>query len=179
MDIWEHKNKYGVILADPPWSWFTYSEKGRAKSPDRHYPLMSFKEIASLPVESIAADNCVLFLWVTLPKLLEGLDVLYAWGFEYKTVAFVWVKENKVSPGLFMGMGYWTRTNAEICLLGTKGSPRRLSGGVRQVIVSPRREHSRKPDEQYERIRALVPGPYVELFARFIRPGWDCWGNEV
>lgn len=179
VDIWQNKGYYRVILADPPWSWRTYSDKGRAKAPDRHYPLMSFKDIANLPVDSIANQNCCLFLWVTFPKLIEGMDVLYAWGFEYKTVAFVWVKENKISPGLFMGMGYWTRTNAEICLLGTKGAPKRLSGGVRQVIVSPRREHSRKPDEQYKRIEELVPGPYIELFARRMVPGWDCWGNEV
>lgn len=177
MDIWN--NKYNVILADPPWSWKTYSEKGRIKTPDRHYQLMDVKDIIYLPVENIASENSCLFLWVTFPKLTDGLKVMYAWDFTYKTVAFVWVKENKNSPGLFMGMGYWTRTNAEICLFGTRGQPSRLSGGVRQVIMSPRREHSRKPDEQYERIEALVNGPYVELFARHNRPGWDVWGNEV
>ena len=100
------------------------------------------------------------------------MDLIAAWGFVYKTVAFIWVKPS-------IGMGYWSRKQAELCLLATKGRPKRLSGGVRQVIEAPRREHSRKPDDIYERIEQLVGGPYLEMFARQFWPGWDAWGAEV
>ena len=122
----------------------------------------------------------MLFLWVTFPTLLESFEVIRAWGFQYKTVAFVWIKQNKKSDGLFWGMGYWTRANAEICLLATKGHPKRVSKRVHQVVISHIEEHSKKPNEVRNRIVELTGDvPRIELFARQTYEGWDAWGNEV
>ncbi len=172
--------KYGAILADPPWAFLTYSGKHVTahRCAEDHYPTMSMEELQALPVASWAAQDCTLFLWTVDSHLDEALDLMDAWGFKYKTVAFVWVKVAK-NGAPRIGMGYWTRKSAELCLLGTRGSPPRLSKGVRQVIMAPRREHSRKPEEVYDRIEALVAGPYLEMFARQSRLGWDAWGNEV
>ena len=137
-------------------------------------------DICKLPVNDIAADNSILFMWATFSKLPDALEVIKAWGFQYKTVGFVWVKENKKSPGLFMGMGMWTRSNAEICLVAVKGRPQRIDYGVHQVIISPIEYHSKKPDEVRERIIQLMGDlPRLELFARQVPPGWAVWGNEV
>ena len=175
------KKKYGIIYADPPWTFKTYSAKGaEKKSAKAHYDLMTTDEIKDLPVQSIAADDCVLFLWVTVPNLQDAFEVIKAWGFEYKTCAFTWVKRNKKTVSWFWGLGYWTRSNAEICLLATKGRPKRISAGVHSVIDSPVREHSRKPDEVRDRIVKLMGNlPRIELFARQITEGWDVWGNEA
>lgn len=172
--------KYNIIYADPPWSYRVWSKKGSGRSAESHYPTMSIAEIKALPVSQIAGQDCILFLWVTFPVLQNVWEVLDAWGFTYKTVAFVWVKRNSVSDSLFLGMGYWTRSNAEICLLATKGKPKRFSKNVQQVILSHREEHSKKPDVTRERIVALAGDlPRIELFARQSTPGWDVWGNEV
>ena len=117
----EDTEEIPVILADPPWHYKVYSKKGAGRSAESHYPTMETSDIMALPVADIAAEDSALFLWVTFPCLQEGLEVLKAWGFEYKTVAFVWVKQNKKSSSLFWGMGYWTRSNVEMCLLGTRG----------------------------------------------------------
>lgn len=171
-------SNYGVIYADPPWHFRTWSAKGRGRCADAWYDVMTLDEIRALPVAEYAAKDCVLLLWAIDPMLPHALSVIAAWGFEFKTVGFYWVKQNRDgSP--FMGLGRWTRMNPEQCLLATRGRPRRLSAAVRKLISSPRREHSRKPDEVYERIETLVAGPYLELFARQERPGWDSWGNEV
>lgn len=141
---------------------------------------MTIDDICNLPVKNIASENCVLFLWVTFPTLLDSFKVIEAWGFNYKTVAFVWVKHNKKTPTLFWGMGFWTRANAEICLLATKGKPKRISAKVHQVIISPIEEHSKKPNEIRKRIVDLIGDlPRIELFARQKTDGWDVWGNEV
>ncbi len=141
---------------------------------------MNIDDICNLPVKNIASENCVLFLWVTFPTLLDSFKVIEAWGFNYKTVAFVWVKHNKKTPTLFWGMGFWTRANAEICLLATKGKPKRISAKVHQVIISPIEEHSKKPNEIRKRIVNLIGDlPRIELFARQKTDGWDVWGNEV
>ena len=141
---------------------------------------MSIEDIKALPVGELADKACALFLWITFPCLYEALEVLEAWGFSYKTVAFVWVKQNRKNDDLFTGMGYWTRANAEICILATKGHPRRVSAGVRQVILSHVEEHSKKPDEARDRIVQLMGDlPRIELFARQSPEGWDVWGNEV
>ena len=141
---------------------------------------MCIEDIKALPVGELAAKDCALFLWITFPCLCEALEVLTAWGFSYKTVAFVWVKQNRRNDDLFTGMGYWTRANAEICILATKGHPKRVDAGVRQVILSHIEEHSKKPDEARERIVRLMGDlPRVELFARQSPEGWDVWGNEV
>lgn len=146
----------------------------------KHYPTMELGEIKALPVQELAAKDCILFMWATLPMISEALQVIRAWGFEYKTTAFVWVKLNRHSDGIFWGMGYWTRSNVEICMLATKGHPHRKARNVHQVIISHVEEHSKKPAEARRRIEALMGDvPRIELFARQSPPGWDVWGNEV
>ncbi len=173
--------KFSIILADPPWEFTIWSKTKRSpRSAERYYSTMTVEEICALPVKDLAADNCALFLWATWPNLLEAIKVMQAWGFTYKTVAFVWIKENKSGWGTFMGMGYYTRSNTEICLLGTRGNPKRVSANVRQTVFSPLRQHSRKPDEVHHKIVDLMGDlPRVELFARRPFDGWDVWGNEV
>ena len=169
--------KYYIIYADPPWR---YNQKGVSGAAEKHYPTMSIEELCALPVAEISASDSVLFLWTTFPQLPSALQLIKAWGFSYKTVAFVWVKQNRRNDDLFTGMGYWTRANAEICILATKGHPKRVDAGVRQVILSHIEEHSKKPDEARERIVRLMGDlPRVELFARQSPEGWDVWGNEV
>lgn len=133
-----------------------------------------------MPVERLAEKDCLLFLWTTFPQLPEALRLIKAWGFTFKTVAFVWLKQNKKSPTWFYGLGYWTRGNAEICLLAKRGKPKRRNAGIHQFIVSPVKEHSKKPDETRNKIVELAGDlSRVELFARQKTPGWDVWGNEV
>jgi len=171
---------YGIIYADPPWAYRVWSEKGKGRSAENHYKTMPLSEICALPVASIAAPDCALFLWATFPNLQEAFKVIDAWGFTYKTVAFVWVKNNKKADSLFWGLGHWTRANAEVCLLATKGKPRRISKSVHQIITTPIEKHSKKPDETRRRIIELMGGlPRVEMFAREHPDGWDVWGNEV
>jgi N6-adenosine-specific RNA methylase IME4 len=172
------RGHYRAILADPPSPFLTRSEKGKGRSADRHYQTMSWLDISMLPVEELAAPNCALFLWATWPTLPKALRLIDVWGFEYKTCAFDWVKVNKDGRARF-GLGYWTRSNTEPCLLATRGHPKRLNADVSQVIVTQRREHSRKPDQVRSRIERLVAGPYLELFARSDRRGWSVWGDEV
>jgi N6-adenosine-specific RNA methylase IME4 len=183
---------FGCIYADPPWAFRTFS--GENMTPHRcaedHYRTMTFDELAALPVGDVAAKDCALFMWVVGSHLAESIALASAWGFTFKTDAFYWVKQRLVGadqidlftgdvPEPRMGFGYWTRKQVEPCWLFTRGNPRRLGKGVRQVILEPRREHSRKPEEARERIEALVGGPYLELFARTTRPGWSAWGNET
>lgn len=171
------KRKYSIILADPPWKYRSGHIKGAGCN---HYPVMELDEICSLPIDKISADNCILFLWTTFPKIYEALDVITAWGFEYKTAAFVWIKQNPKSKDWFTGLGRWTRSNAEICLLATKGKPVRFSKAVHQLIISPVEEHSKKPDIARDKIVELAGNlPRIELFARQKVLGWDAWGNEV
>jgi len=171
--------KFSVIYADPPWSFNVYSGKGKQRSADRRYDTQSLDDIKAMPIEQLAADDCALLLWAVLPELPGALEVIKAWGFTYKTVAFTWVKQNRSGNGLFWGMGYWTRANAEVCLLATRGSPKRQAMDVHQVIMSPVSEHSRKPDEAQVRIERLLPGPYLELYGRRPTPGWTVWGNQI
>ncbi len=155
-------------------------KKGLGRSAESHYPTMSIDDICSLPVEKITEKDSILFMWVTFPTFKEALKVIEAWGFEYKTAGFVWVKQNKKTPTLFWGMGFWTRANSELCIIATKGHPKRISAGVHQVIMSKIEEHSKKPDETRNRIVELFGDlPRIELFARQQADGWDCWGNEV
>ena len=161
---------FGAILADPPWTFKNWSAKGEAKNAKRHYGTMSLQEMMQLTLP--AAAHCALFMWVVDAHMPDAMKLIEAWGFAYKTCAFIWVKPS-------IGMGYWSRKQAELCLLATRGKPKRLSGGVRQIIEAPRREHSRKPDQIYERIEQLVGGPYLEMFARQIWPGWQSWGAET
>ena len=171
---------YKIIYADPPYSFKTYSAKGRKKSAESHYDCMAIGDIKKLPVEGMADKDCVLFLWVTYPFLIQGLEIIKEWGFTYKTCAFSWIKKNKKSDSLFWGLGYWTRANNEICLLATKGKPKRVSKKVHQVVIESVREHSRKPDCVRNRIVELCGDlPRIELFARQKAEGWDTFGNET
>ena len=180
VDIFNPDKKYNIIYADPPWQFATWSNKAQ-KHVTQHYPTMTIQEIKELPVKELAADNAVLLLWATFPTLPLALATIEAWGFEYKTCAFTWIKQNKKSPSLFWGMGYYTRSNAEVCLLATKGKTLpRQSHKVHSVVVSPVRQHSQKPDEVRIKITELFGDlPCIELFARQHAERWDCWGNEV
>jgi len=172
--------KYSIIYADPPWAYRVWSQKGAGRSAESHYPTMGIEDIRALPVSELAAKDCILFMWVTFPTIRDAFTVIDAWGFAYKTVAFAWVKQNKTTPSLFWGMGYWTRANVELCLLATKGHPKRYSAGVHQVVLAPIEEHSKKPDIVRDKIVELTGDvPRMELFARQVTPGWDVWGNEV
>jgi len=171
--------KYKVIYADPPWYFKSYSKKGEGRNATQHYDCMNIEDIKNLPVKDISENDSTLLMWVTDPFLKMSFEVIEAWGFKYKTVAFTWVKTNKKSPGYFKGLGYWTRANPEMCLLATKGKPKRINNGVDQLVVSKLREHSKKPDEVYERIEKLLEGPYIELFARNKKDNWYSWGNQV
>jgi len=179
IDNMDTSKKYNVIYADPPWSFKTFSDKGKDRSPENHYNVMSLQDICNLPVNKISNDNSVLLMWVVDPLLDKAFEVINAWGFKYKTVGFTWAKTNKKSMGFFTGLGYWTRGNPEMCLLATKGKPKRISKSVPQLVVEQRREHSRKPDIIYNHIENLLEGPYIELFARTQRSGWDSWGNQT
>jgi N6-adenosine-specific RNA methylase IME4 len=176
---------YGAILADPPWHFEAWASPpyGNGRDAKSHYQTMKEDEIAAVRVADFAADNCVLFMWACWPMIQQTFRIIDAWGFKFKTCGFCWVKadatqiemfEEEITPDMLLG--YWTRSNSEVCLLATRGNPKRTATDVRQAIIAPRREHSRKPDGIHER---LVTGPYLELFARQERPGWDCWGNET
>lgn len=173
--------RFGVLYADPPWRFQAWSGKGKARSAENHYPTKTRAEIEALRdhVHRLAADDCALFLWAVMPQLPEALRVIEAWGFAFKTVAFTWVKLTRSGVGISMGLGYWTRANAELCLLATRGRPRRMSNDVRQIVIQPVGEHSRKPEAVRFGIERLVPGPYLELYGRRPFQGWTVWGNEV
>lgn len=186
--------KYAAILMDPPWAFRTFGGDNSTphRSPNDHYQTMPQDAIAALPVPDFAAPDCALFMWVVSSHIDAGIDLMNRWGFQLKSLGFVWVKSKigAAEQGAFfldeayddnhpLSMGYWTRQQTELCLIATKGKPRVKDHGVRQLIIAPRREHSRKPDAQYERIERLVDGPYLEMFARQRRAGWDAWGNEV
>ncbi len=181
IDIFKTNKKYKIIYADPPWTFKTYSKKGKEKkSAENHYSCMRLEDIYKLPVKKICDKNCILFLWVTFPMLEKGLETIKEWGFVYKTIGFNWIKTNKKTDSLFWGLGFWTRSNSEICLIATKGNPKRISKSVHSVIISKIQEHSKKPDEVRNRIVNLCGDiPRIELFAREKVAGWDCWGNEI
>ena len=188
---------FRVITADPAWNFKVRTPAGQGRSAERHYDTMSLAEIKALPVASVAAKDCHLFMWITGPHLMLGGEVMKAWGFRYSGIAFTWVKlkrsiaaaDGSLSNGwrrgnhpeehLHCGMGYTTRKNCEFVLLGRRGSPRRNAKDVREVIVSPLREHSRKPDEFFRRVNRYAGGPRLELFSREPREGWERWGNQV
>lgn len=188
------RGHYGAILADPPWKfynwskrpWWERSDRNTSRAVERHYDTQDTSTLATLPLADLASTDCVLFLWACWPTLKDAFQLIDAWGFTYKTCAFDWMKADNRQPHFFeeetpaqVGMGYWTRANTEPCLLATRGKPKRLNADVRQGIIAPRREHSRKPDGIHERIERLVAGPYCELFARQKRAGWDVWGNQT
>jgi N6-adenosine-specific RNA methylase IME4 len=181
--------KYNIILADPPWRYANWTMGEQAKYDEAWakrngrspYPVMTSDDIAQIPVADIAARDSILLMWVTDPKLFDSPAIIEAWGFEYKTVAFTWVKQNPKGRGFHFGLGYHTRSNPEMCLLATRGKGlRRVDNSVPQLMLSPRGAHSKKPLETYERIERLYGNvPRVELFARQPQPGWDSIGNEI
>ncbi|MFG6332704.1 MAG: DNA methyltransferase [Lachnospiraceae bacterium] len=168
---------YQIIYADPPWR---YDQKSLQGAAEKHYATMSMEELCGLPVEQISAKDSLLFLWATFPQLPAALRLISAWGFKYKTVAFLWLKKNRKADSWFFGLGFWTRGNAELCLLATRGHPKRRAANIHQFIISPIEAHSKKPDIVRDKIVALAGDvPRIELFARQETPGWDVWGNEV
>lgn len=170
--------RYGCIIADPPWAFRLYSDAGDRKSPQHYYDCMDAAAIWDLPVSQLAAPDCALFMWATAPMIRDALNVMRSWGFTYKTMG-AWAKRSKADKAWAFGTGYCFRSAAEFFLLGTIGKPKVMSRSVRNLIVAPVREHSRKLDQLHGMAESLYAGPYAELFAREARQGWDCWGNEV
>jgi N6-adenosine-specific RNA methylase IME4 len=182
-------------MADPAWNFRSYAKCANPASDrrvERHYETLDLDAIKALPVKELAhPDGCHLFLWVTGPHLLSAAEVMTAWGFRYSGVGFTWVKlkrsfnalQLRVTPiaegDLHVGLGFTTRKNAEFCLLGRRGNARRLDKTIREIILAPVREHSRKPDEAFDRAMRYCAGPYLELFSREDRAGWSTWGNET
>lgn len=185
VDIYNTNNKYNVIYADPPWKYcdvHTWHKMGGGVA--QHYKTMDVVEIENMSdtIKNIAAADCLLFMWVTFPNLKEGLRIIDSWGFTYKTLGFSWIKLNKKNKKPFFGIGFYTKSNCEVCLIGIKGKPSKLikSNRVSSCIISERMEHSKKPDEVRTRITELVGQvPKIELFARQEVENWDCWGDEV
>ena len=170
---------YNVIYIDYPWLFNTRSEKGKGKSADKHYPCISTELLCKLPVEALASNNCVLIMWCTWPLIFHAELVIESTGFEYSGLGWEWIKKNPVTGKFAFGGGYGTRKNLEPCLISRKGKPFLKSRSERDFLFAPRREHSRKPVEAYEKIERMYDGPYIELFGRERREGWDVFGNEV
>ena len=179
----EIQKKYNLIYADPPWN---YSDVRGGKimhgGIGRHYKTLKTEEICKLPIKDLADEDCLLFIWATMPNLPEVFKVITAWGFKYSTIGFTWVKLNSQNMKPFFGIGNYTKSNAELCFIATRGKTLKFkkSNKISSIILSKRREHSRKPDEARRRIELLFGNiPKIELFARQKFEGWDCWGNEV
>jgi N6-adenosine-specific RNA methylase IME4 len=174
------QKKYKVLYADPPWHWQARSPKGDDRNASQHYNVMSLDGIKQMrpQIDAWSDKDCVLLMWATMPMLPQALEVMTAWGYRYKTCGFTWLKIN--SDGApFSGLGYWTRANAELCLLGTRGNPTRKAKDVPQAVMAARGRHSAKPAEIRKRIERLLDGPYLELFARERADGWDSYGEEL
>lgn len=192
------KAHFGCIVADPPWNFkartaLQMQNWNSRRDAEKHYAVMTTEDIMALPVTEIAAKDAHLWIWTTGPCLALTFDVIKAWGFRYSAVGFTWVKLKRshgagqlrlLSSGeldreLHVGLGLTTRKNAEFCLLARRGNARRIAKNIREIIMAPVREHSRKPDEAYTRIEQYCAGPYLELFARQSRAGWSSFGNEA
>jgi len=171
--------RYQLIYADPPWQYKDKAVAGK-RGAGFKYPVMTLGQLCALPIDEIAADDCLLAMWWVAPMPREALRVVEGWGFTIKTTkGFTWHKLTKTGKDHF-GMGNWTRANTEDCLFAVKGKPKRVSASVRQLVHAPTREHSRKPDEVRESLVQLMGDvPRIELFARETFPGWDNWGNET
>lgn len=181
-DIYSTDKKYNLIYADPPWR---YNARNNTKTKfgggaAGHYPTMTMQEIERLPIQRIAHENCALFLWVTFPYLDEQIKLFEKWGFRYTTLGFSWTKTNKKNGEPFFGVGYYAKSNCEVCLMGIKGKMTPITNEISSCVIAPREAHSKKPDEVRNRIVQLFGDvPRIELFARQHIEGWDCWGNEV
>lgn len=178
-DLTDPPRKYAVIYADPAWSFKVWSrDTGMGRSAEAHYGTMGADDLKALPVAGLAADDCALLMWTSPPLIPQALDLGAAWGFTYKTFAFDWAKQT-TNGHWHIGMGYWTRANTEQCLLFVRGKPRRKSKAVRALQIHQVGRHSAKPLAIYNEIERLLDGPYIELFGRRHKPGWDVWGNEA
>jgi N6-adenosine-specific RNA methylase IME4 len=187
------RSYYGAIAVDPASHFSSYTaiqsqNPGSRRDNERHYRTMSFDELAALPIKELAAPTgCHLFGWTSGPFLPQMLKLIEIWEFKYSTCAFTWLKTKRSWDGhspllesdFPIGLGLTVRHQTEIVLLARRGNCRRNAKDVRELILAPRREHSRKPDEFYRRIEAYCDGPYADLFARERRSGWDTWGDEV
>jgi len=170
-------NGYGLIMADPPWRFELFSEKGEEKSAQAHYRTMTLDDIARLPVAGLADDDCLLWLWATAPMLVKQIEIMESWGFTFKTSG-VWVKTT-TNDKIAFGTGYILRNAHEPFLIGTRGNPV-TARNVRSVVMGKVREHSQKPEESYRAAEQLIPNTRrIEIFSRTNRPGWDAWGDEV
>lgn len=182
VDIFNTEKKYNIIYADPPWK---YNARNNINTrfgggAMKHYPTMTMEQIEKLPINNIADKNCALMMWCTFPHLNKQIKLFDKWGFQYKTLGFSWIKTNSISGTPFFGVGYYFKSNCEICLLGIKGKVKPISNSVSSCIIAPKQEHSRKPDIARDKIVELFGDlPRIELFARQRTEGWDCWGNEV
>jgi len=187
----ESSKRYNAVVFDLPWSFRVWSkDTGQGRSAESHYSTMSIADLQALPVQRLFADDCAVFMWATWPTLPQALTLGAAWGLEYKTCAFDWVKLTANGKHHF-GMGYWSRANTEPCLLFTQGKPKRLDKGVPQLLADNPQQalfpplatqvmaHSVKPEESYRRVERLIAGPYLDVFARRKRKGWDAIGNEI
>lgn len=180
VDEWEKRyeislpdGKFDIIYADPPWRFETWSEKGKGRSAEQHYPTMPLEDIKNLPVNKLADENCILFLWAISPMLPQALDVMKSWGFKYKS-SLVWVKDK-------VGLGYYFRARHEYLFIGANGKGKipAVTDKWQSVIFASREEHSKKPDIVYDIIEGAYPDcKYLELFAREKHLGWEAWGNE-
>lgn len=170
--------KYKIIYADPPWNYKDKSlNRGGA---ERHYKTTGYNELCAMDVQRVCDDDCIMFMWATFPQITNAIDLMTVWGFSYKTIGFNWVKKNKIADSWFWGMGNWTRSNSEICLIGVKGKPKRIGKGVHSVIDAPVMKHSKKPGIVRDKIVELMGDlPRLEMFAREQTKGWDVFGNEV
>jgi N6-adenosine-specific RNA methylase IME4 len=179
------KEKYTIIYADPPWKYTQDKKSNNFRAvTSQYYNTMSTQDICNLPIKDISKKESICFMWATFPQIKEALKVMEAWGFEYKTVAFVWIKKCKKSNKNAWGMGFYTRSNAEICLLGISPKSKKQNliknHSVHQVVETIRREHSRKPDEIRDLIIKLCGDvSKIELFARQNVEKWDSWGNQI
>ena len=174
--------KFQIVYADPPWSFKNYNNKTSNSNADHHYPCMNMEDIKKLPVKDLADKDCVLFMWCTDPLLNKQLEVIDSWGFNFKTVGFYWIKENKnqTKTRFWKGTGYWTRANPEICVLATIGKPKRINFNVDKLVFATRDIHSRKPQIFKDLIVKLCGDiPRIELFARFKSDGWKAWGDQL
>lgn len=181
----EGMKKYNIIYADPPWKYVQDKKSNNFRAvTSQYYETLTTEQLCSMNVKDIIGDSCILFMWATFPTIQEAFKVMKAWGFEYKTCGFVWIKKTKKSNKNAWGMGFYTRSNAEVCLIGiskkSKAQDLIKSHGVHQIIESVRLRHSEKPKEAREKIIELCGNlPRIELFARERIKGWDSWGNEI
>lgn len=184
MSTCEYSPKYQLVLADPPWPYNSRAHHSKTRfggGVHSQYPVMSLEDICSMPVAQVVDDTALLFLWTTGPHLMNAGKVIEAWGFEYTTLGFTWIKQNRKAPTLFFGPGFYTRANAEVCLLGRRGKQAlKPLKSVNSAVVHPIMEHSKKPETIQDRIEQAYPSlSKIELFARRERPGWKCLGNEL